>query len=208
MTDQEYIQFLSGFSFSQEQLQILLAIPIRISDEGRQSLRLVLDAVEKEIRTYRFDLRSYKIRKPPILKYLRDAIEEAEPVKDRIEALVKEHRYIDAFRYHDGWLMNLSKELDGYTSLLQSVHDFISASVIGGASKPGGRPFNQYRFMFALAVGRNLKIHGFKLSKSRNSLFYQLYGAILEMLQVEIQDPYNYIVKACDYLVMFEPSPK
>ncbi len=208
MADQEYIQFLSRFTFSKDQREILLRIPKRISAERKQALRLVLTAVESEIRTYCFDLRSYKIRKPPILKYLEEAIREAAPVKKRIGSLVKEHRYIDAFRYHDGRLMKLSGELEAYTSLLKDVHEFIKTSTIGATGKPGGRPFNQHRFMLALAVGRNLKIHGFKLSKSRNSLFYLLYAAILEMLQVDIQDPYNDIVKACDYLATFEPTSK
>jgi hypothetical protein len=89
--------------------------------------------------------------------------------------------------------------------LLEGIHKFIKSSATG-AGKPGGRPFNQHRFILALAVGRNLKIHGFKLSKSRNSLFYQLYASILEILQVDVQDPYNDIVKACDFLATFEPS--
>jgi hypothetical protein len=205
MADKKYIQFLSGFTFSKDKREILLNIPKRISAERQQSLQLVLTAVESEIRTYRFDLRSYKIRKPPILGYLEEAIKEVAPIKNRIGSLVKEHRYIDTIRYHDGWLMKLSHELDAYQSLLEGIHKFIKSSATG-AGKPGGRPFNQHRFILALAVGRNLKIHGFKLSKSRNSLFYQLYASILEILQVDVQDPYNDIVKACDFLATFEPS--
>lgn len=208
MTEDEYLRFLSRFRFAEKQRQRLLAIRVRITEADRTALGAVIDAIEKTIRTYRIDLRTYKVYKPPFLKDLRKAIAETVPVRERIDSLVKNHRTIDAIRYHDRWLLTLSADLGKYEALLQEIHEFIENSNRGSGEKPGGRPVNRHLFILAIDIGRHLKIHGFRLVKSRNGLFYQLYIAILEMLHVEKSDPWNYIKKGCDYLKDFDPNLK
>lgn len=192
MDSSEYIEWLKTFRFSDDQRKWLLDIPRRNKEEVRQKLELALPKIEEEIRTYRFDLRTFKKLRPKALTDFKHFCSEAKTVQYSIKVILKDYQYLNPFHVQASWLGKLSADLENYISLIEA-----SADLIAPDRTKRGRPENTNLHVLALNVGRNLLESGLPLSKNRKGLFCKLYRQICIILKVEkVADPIEHTQKA------------
>jgi len=200
-SESNYIERLKTFEFSPEQRQQLLAIPKRRTADRRERLDLALTAIESEIRMYRVDLRlpAPKRGQSTVSPLLIKAQKHACALKEILQSLATDYRVFEEIRYSDGMLLEFAAALERHEKLLKSIEETHELRVRNGRAKgQSGRPRNEYGYILALAVGRELRAQGFELIKSRESLFYKIYVEILSFLAIEKTDPYNVIAGVCD----------
>jgi hypothetical protein len=201
LSESNYIEWLKTFAFDSTHRKQLLKKAPRMSSERRQKLDLALTAIEAELRTYRVDLRLPRSRgKNTLSPILMKAGKHARSLRQILKLLATEYRMFDQIRYFDGTLLKFAADLEPCESLLEILASQHEAMVSGRSKGQSGRPRNEYGFIVALAVGRELQVQGFDLIKSRESLFYMIYAEILTILDIQKTDPYNMVARACDWL--------